>query len=361
MELSLERIEQKVGAATHLYPLDLTLVPRAVTVLLGATQAGKTTLMRLMAGLDTPSAGRVRADGKDVTGMPVRERNVAMVYQQFINYPSMTVADNIASPLKLRGEQGIAARVQELAAKLHIEPFLKRLPAELSGGQQQRVALARALAKKAPLMLLDEPLVNLDYKLREELREELTQLFAAGDSTVVYATTEPTEALLLGGYTAVMDAGELLQYGPTAEVFRRPKSIRVARAFSDPPMNLVAGTAATLGVSLAAGVNLSVPLPALRASNAATPALTIGVRASALRVHGRDGDVALPGQVELAEISGSDTFVHVSTAIGELVAQLTGVHVFELGTSITLYLNPAQVYVFDAAGDLLVAPGVEKR
>ena len=243
MELTLERIEQKVGAATHLYPLDLKLAPRAVTVLLGATQAGKTTLMRVMAGLDAPHAGRVIADGQDVTGVPVRERNVAMVYQQFINYPSMSVADNIASPLKLRGEGNIAQRVQELAAKLHIEPFLKRLPAELSGGQQQRVALARALAKKAPLMLLDEPLVNLDYKLREELREELTQLFAAGESTVVYATTEPTEALLLGGYTAVMDAGELLQYGPTAEVFRRPKSIRVARAFSDPPMNLIAADA----------------------------------------------------------------------------------------------------------------------
>jgi predicted ABC-type transport system involved in lysophospholipase L1 biosynthesis ATPase subunit len=154
MELRLERIEQKVGAQTHLYPLDLTLVPRAVTVLLGATQAGKTTLMRVMAGLDKPSAGRVLADGQDVTGRPVRERNVAMVYQQFINYPSMTVADNIASPLKLRRESGIDARVQALAAKLHIEPFLQRLPAELSGGQQQRVALARALAKNAPLMLL---------------------------------------------------------------------------------------------------------------------------------------------------------------------------------------------------------------
>ena len=352
MELKLEHIGQKVGASTHLYPLDLQLVPRAVTVLLGATQAGKTTLMRVMAGLDKPTAGRVIADGADVTGVPVRERNVAMVYQQFINYPSMTVADNIASPLKLRGEQGIAQRVQELAEKLHIEPFLKRLPAELSGGQQQRVALARALAKKAPLMLLDEPLVNLDYKLREELREELSQLFATGESTVVYATTEPTEALLLGGYTAVLDAGELLQYGPTAEVFRKPKSIRVARAFSDPPMNLLPASAATLGVTLAAGVNLSVPLPANSSS-----ALTIGVRASALRVQSQPGDVALPGQVELAEISGSDTFVHVATPVGELVAQLTGVHQFELGSSVTLYMNPARVYVFDANGELLVAPG----
>lgn len=353
MELMLERIEKRFGAQTHLYPLDLNLVPRAVTVLLGATQAGKTSLMRLMAGLDAPSAGRLLADGQDVTGKPVRERNVSMVYQQFINYPSMTVADNIASPLKLRREQGIEARVLELATKLHIEPFLKRLPAELSGGQQQRVALARALAKKAPLMLLDEPLVNLDYKLREELREELTQVFATGESTVVYATTEPTEALLLGGYTAVLDAGELLQYGPTAEVFRRPKSIRVARAFSDPPMNLIAGSAATLGVTLASSVSISVPLPA-----GSTSSLTIGIRASALRVHGRDGDVALPGKVELAEISGSDTFLHVETAIGEMVAQLTGVHVFHLGSSITLYLNPAQVYVFDAVGDLLVAPEV---
>ena len=360
MELTLERIEKQVGAQTHLYPLDLALVPLAVTVLLGATQAGKTTLMRLMAGLDVPSKGRVKADGVDVTGLPVRERNVAMVYQQFINYPSMTVADNIASPLKLRGEKGIDARVNELAAKLHIEPFLKRLPAELSGGQQQRVALARALAKKAPLMLLDEPLVNLDYKLREELRDELSQLFASGQSTVVYATTEPTEALLLGGYTAVMDGGELLQYGPTAEVFHRPLSVRVARAFSDPPMNLIAARASAGGVTLRGDVALALAL-ALALPNEASGALTVGVRAGALRVHARPGDLALPGQVELAEIAGSDTFVHVHTAIGEVVAQLTGVHVFALGAAVTLYLDPAQAYVFGADGGLLVAPAALTR
>ncbi|RZL94840.1 MAG: ABC transporter ATP-binding protein, partial [Variovorax sp.] len=241
MQLTLERVAKKVGAQTWLYPQSIAPRHGAVTVLLGATQAGKTSLMRLMAGLDTPTEGKVLVDGKDVTGVPVRERNVAMVYQQFINYPSLKVADNIGSPLKLRGEKNVAARVRELADKLHIGMFLDRYPAELSGGQQQRVALARALAKNAPLTLLDEPLVNLDYKLREGLREELTQLFATGDSTVIYATTEPGEALLLGGYTAVMDAGELLQYGPTAEVFHAPQSLRVARAFSDPPMNLLAG------------------------------------------------------------------------------------------------------------------------
>jgi len=351
VELTLERIEQQVGAETWLYPLDLTLVPLAVTVLLGATQAGKTTLMRVMAGLDAPARGRVLADGNDVTGKPVRERDVAMVYQQFINYPSMTVANNIASPLKLRGDKNVAARVQELAAKLHIDMFLERLPAELSGGQQQRVALARALAKDAPLMLLDEPLVNLDYKLREELRNELSQLFAAGRSTVVYATTEPTEALLLGGYTAVLDAGELLQYGPTAEVFHRPKSIRVARAFSDPPMNLVAGTASEHGIALPGGVTL--PLPPSAA--AGLGAVTVGIRAGALRVVARPGDIALNGTVELAEISGSDTFLHVDTPIGELVAQLTGVHEFDLGSRVALHLDASQAYVFGAGGELLAA------
>lgn len=352
MQLALDSISKKVGPETWLYDMSLALHSGAVTVLLGATQAGKTSLMRIMAGLDAPTAGRVTVDGVDVTGMPVRERNVAMVYQQFINYPSMKVAANIASPLKLRGEKNIEARVREIAQRLHIDMFLDRYPAELSGGQQQRVALARALAKGAPLMLLDEPLVNLDYKLREELREELTQLFAAGQSTVVYATTEPGEALLLGGYTAVLDEGRLLQYGPTAEVFHAPNSLRVARAFSDPPMNLLPATAVAGGVRLPGGLELAVPLPAA----AGAGAVTVGVRASALRVQARPGDVSVAGVVELAEISGSDTFVHAATPWGEVVAQLTGVHYFELGTALTLHLDPSQAYVFGADGTLAWAP-----
>ena len=205
----------------------------------------------------------------------------------------------------------------------------------------------------------DEPLVNLDYKLREELREELSALFASGDSTVVYATTEPTEALLLGGYTAVLDAGELLQYGPTAEVFHRPQSIRVARAFSDPPINLLAGRILATGLQLAADTPPAVMLPVMVKSSAdASERVTVGIRAGALRVQARSGDVALTGQVELAEISGSDTFVHIAAAVGPLVAQLTGVHEFELGAAITLYVDPAQVYVFDARGTLLIAPAL---
>lgn len=353
MQLSLQAIKHRVGADVHLHTLDLTLQPGAVTVLLGATQAGKTTLMRLMAGLDKPSSGRVLVDGVDVTGLPVRKRNVSMVYQQFINYPSMTVFDNIASPLKLGGKLSSTAlrdTVNALAEKLHIEMHLDKLPAELSGGQQQRVALARALAKNAPLMLLDEPLVNLDYKLREELRDELSQLFSSGGSTVVYATTEPAEALLLGGFTAVLDAGELLQYGPTAEVFHQPASLRVARAFSDPPMNLLTGQARPQRIDLLPGLVLDL------AGVGTTGPVTVGVRASALRLHSQAGDLAINGRVELAEISGSDSFVHVDSEVGPLVAQLTGVHYFELGAAITIYLQATQVYVFDQQGRLLLAP-----
>jgi glycerol transport system ATP-binding protein len=352
MQLTLDRIQLQVGSQRHLYPMSLEPVPGAMTVLLGVTLAGKTSLMRVMAGLDRPTGGRVLVDGQDMTGVPVRHRNVAMVYQQFINYPSMTVFDNIASPLKLRRgkTQDIAARVNALAAQLHIEHLLERYPSELSGGQQQRVALARALAKDAPLVLLDEPLVNLDYKLREELREELTALFAGGKSTIVYATTEPGEALLLGGYTAVLDAGELLQYGPTAEVFHHPNSIRVARAFSDPPMNLFKAERSASGFRLAGDIEVPRALPT------SSDTLTAGLRAGALGVEPKPGHLPLPGVVGLAEISGSDTYVHAETPAGHVVAQLTGVHRFDLQQNLTLYFNPSNTYAFDAAGKLLASP-----
>jgi glycerol transport system ATP-binding protein len=362
MRLRLEEVSQVVSGHTHIYPLDLELSPNQINVLLGATQAGKTTLMRMMAGLDRPAAGRVLAEGKDVTGVPVRQRNIAMVYQQFINYPSLTVFDNIASPLKLRGDKEVTRRVNELAERLHIEMFLDRLPAELSGGQQQRVALARALAKNAPLVLLDEPLVNLDYKLREELREELGQLFASGESTVVYSTTEPGEALLLGGYTAVLDEGELLQYGPTAEVFHRPNSVRVARAFNDPPMNLIDAEL----ISQASGESNGLSLPGgavwpIETTPDTPQKLVIGVRASAMRLHEQLGDVTIRGKVELAEISGSDTFVHIQSSLGELVAQVIGVHQIELGTQIDLHLSMNDIFLFDAKGPLVAAPRRNER
>ena len=352
MRLVLEDVGKRVGGAVHLHPLRVAPEPGALTVLLGATLAGKTSLLRLMAGLDRPTTGRVLVDGKDVTGVPVRERNVAMVYQQFINYPSLNVRDNIASPLKLQGRGDIDTRVRQVAERLRIDHLLDRLPAQLSGGQQQRVALARALAKEAPLVLLDEPLVNLDYKLREELRDELVALFSTGRATVVYATTEPGEALLLGGHTAVLDAGELLQYGPTAQVFHQPASIRVARAFSDPPMNLLRAIVKDGRIGLPGDASL--PLPE---GMRATGEVTVGVRASRLRIGApQGGQMGLPARVTLAEISGSETYLHVDAAVGSLVAQLTGVHRFELGDTLTLNVDPRDAYVFGGDGTLLSVP-----
>jgi glycerol transport system ATP-binding protein len=361
MQLKLEQVSRHEGAEIHLYPLDLALEPGSITVLLGATRAGKTSLLRVLAGLDVPSKGKIWVDGRDVTGLAVRLRDVAMVYQQFINYPSLTVAQNIASPLRLGGRleaSAIERRVRQIAQRLHIEPFLNRLPAALSGGQQQRVALARALAKSASLMLLDEPLVNLDYKLREELRDEFVGLFDGGGSTVVYATTEPAEALLLGGYTAVIDAGELLQYGPTAEVFHQPKTIRVARAFSDPPINLIPAVAVADGVSLGRNFSLKLRI-ALDTLPIAGAELTLGVRAGAVQLlddSSKSDLLSVPAQVALAEVSGSDTFIHLETPLGNLVAQRSGVHQLDLGDRVIVGIDPDEVFLFDAKGALVLAP-----
>src|ERR1700681_2810227 len=242
MTVTLEKVMRAVDGIPAIRDVSLTLKRGTLSVLLGPTLSGKTSIMRLLAGLDKPTTGRVLVDGKDVTGLDVRQRSVAMVYQQFINYPSLSVYENIASPLRVqrRPREEIEKKVREAARLLKLEPYLTRMPLQLSGGQQQRTAIARALVKGADLVLLDEPLANLDYKLREELRAELPRIFEASGAIFVYATTEPSEALLLGGDTLCMSEGHALQVGGTSSVYRRPDSIRVAALFSDPPLNTVA-------------------------------------------------------------------------------------------------------------------------
>lgn len=357
MVLELERVIVVSGGLTHLHGVDLRLVPGAINVLLGPTQAGKTTLMRVMAGLDRPTTGRVLVDGRDVTGVSVRQRNLAMVYQQFINYPAMTVFDNIASPLKLQKTNSaeILRRVQEVAAKLHIEPLLDRRPSELSGGQQQRCALARALVKRSSLVLLDEPLVNLDYKLREELRVELSTLFADGKTTVVYATTEPLEALLLGGYTAIVDKGRVLQYGPTLDVYNAPVNVDAAAVFNDPPMNMLTSELTGNG-SARLPIGIDVPI-----SRAAVEIGTcrIGIRPGHLRLAPHTPQsIAVPCRLELAELSGSETYLHLHTRDGgiDLVAQLQGVHQIGLGTQLDVFIDPDELFVFGADSKLVSSP-----
>jgi glycerol transport system ATP-binding protein len=354
--LTLEAVTKRVGAETHINAVTLALEPGSFNVLLGRTLAGKTTLLRLMAGLDQPSSGRILEGGRDVTGMAVRKRDVAMVYQQFINYPSMSVYDNIASPLRRQGldRAEIDRKVRATAGMLHIETFLDRLPAELSGGQQQRTAIARALVKGAGLLLLDEPLVNLDYKLREELREELRDLFRETQTIVVYATTEPTEALIMGGSTAVLDEGRLLQHGPTLEVYQRPADTRCAAIFSDPPMNFMDAILSEDRVTLEGGTHLPLSSPV---RNLRPGPCRIGIRANRLSVLRRsEADVAIEARVELAEIGGSETFVHLVHRGVQLVAQQDGVHPYRIGDTIPVYIDPTRVFVFAPDGSLIAAP-----
>ena len=359
MSLVLENITKKVGRETHLYNISLEFETGSRNVLLGRTLAGKTSLLRLMAGLDRPTTGKVLVNGEDVTGKSVRKRSVAMVYQQFINYPSLTVYKNIASPLKIAGvKKGeIDRRVRKTAEMLHIEEMLNRLPTELSGGQQQRVAIARALIGDAELLLLDEPLVNLDYKLREELRVELHDIFEERKAIVIYTTTEPTEALMLGGNIAVIDEGRILQTGPTPEVYHNPATTKVAEVCSDPPINFLKGT--IQGGTVRMGQSIEMPLEDY-IKLLPDGEYAFGVRSNHLFSSRNDReDAEIPAKVELAEINGSETFIHADYDGFRLVVQENGVRLVRIGAEITIYVSPSSFFVYDEAGALVASPSRE--
>jgi glycerol transport system ATP-binding protein len=340
MTLELRSVVKRIGAQTHIHETSLRLAEDGFNILLGTTLSGKTTLMQLMAGLERPTAGEIWFDGKNVTGVAVQRRNVSMVYQQFINYPNFTVFENIASPLRVarmrRAE--IDARVHRIAELLRLTPMLERRPAELSGGQQQRTALARALVKDASLVLLDEPLANLDFKLREELRDELPKLFADRHCTVVFATSDPTEALLLGGHTATLHQGRVTQFGPTAQVYRHPADLTTAQAFSNPPINVAAVVKQGDSIVLSESVRC----------------YTVAIRPHhiGLKPNGHAA-ATLGGKVLIAELSGSESVIHFAHGPLTLVSQSHGVRAIEVGAIASFYLDVGECMYFDADGKLI--------
>ena len=354
--VQIEGVTRRFGAALAVAGVSVDIPSGEFLPILGPSGCGKTTTLRMVSGLTLPDAGRILIGGQDVTQVPSHKRNIAMVYQQFINYPSFTVFDNIASPLRRAGlaKAEIDRKVREAAAILRIEGLLDRLPNELSGGQQQRTALARALVKDAGLLLLDEPLMNLDYKLREELRGELQAIFGGRKSIVVYATTEPMEALLIGGTTVILDEGRALQVGPTLDVYHNPASVRVGEVFSDPPMNLVAGRVEDGNLRLDG--DIIVPRVG-HLADLATGSYRFGIRANHLFVVREMPDlVFFDATVELAEISGSETFIHAARGGFSWVVQEEGVHSFSLGHVVRVFLNPRDIFVFDEVGRLAAAP-----
>jgi glycerol transport system ATP-binding protein len=355
MTLELKGVSKIVDGQVHISPTDLRLEKGTMNVLLGPTSSGKTSLMRLMAGLDVPNEGKVFWEGRDVTGMRVQDRKVAMVYQQFINYPSMTVYNNIASPLRLMGKTAaeIDAAVQKAADLMQLTAMLQRKPLELSGGQQQRCALARALVKEAGLVLLDEPLANLDYKLREELRVEIPKIFEEAGSIFVYATTEPEEALLLGGNTAAMWEGRVTQFDLTPKVYRQPIDATTARVFSDPPMNFLKVSKADGNILFGDGQRAAATGPL---ASLADGRYLAGFRPNHLEIISHSDDaVPFDTQLIVTELTGSETFVHLDHHGDKWVGLIHGVHDLELGSALQVYLDPRHVYIFSEAGDL-VAP-----
>ena len=355
--LELQNLSKKVGSSTHINDVSLTLEKGSLYVLLGATLSGKTSLMRLMAGLDKPTSGDILMNGQSVLKTPVQKRNIAMVYQQFINYPGFTVYENIASPLRVAGvnKKAIDIQVREAADLMKLTPYLDRGVLNLSGGQQQRTALARALVKGAELVLLDEPLANLDYKLREELRIELPRIFAEAGAIFVYATTEPQEALLLGGRTVTLREGSVTQFGKTIDVYNNPTNLETAQTFSDPPMNVIPMQKRGVDFTFSDG-QVSCPKDLLGLPDGA---YNIGIRPHHLMLNQSEATtLKIQAPVSSTEISGSETFIHVSQDDLKLVVLTHGVHRVGIGDHIDIYLDPSKFFIFDQHDALVSAPNV---
>lgn len=346
MTLVLKDVVYRVNNQTHIHPINLELGNNGFNILLGTTLAGKTSLLHLIAGLTPLTEGEIWLNGQNLTHTPVQKRKVAMVYQQFINYAHWTVFENIASPLRLTkmSFEKIKHKVYEISELLQLTPFLQQKPTQLSGGQQQRTALARALVKDADLILLDEPLANLDFKLREELREELPKLFKDKKSILVYTTSEPAEALLLAGHTAVLCEGQLAQFGETAKIYREPKDLRTAKVFSDPLIN-------TVKINKVGGqinINNQVSWP-IESQNMPDGGYTLGIRPHHITLK-PNSPTAVPINVKvlIAEISGSETTIHFDLGGLVWVSQSRGVISLEVGTNIEVFLNTDHCLYFDS-------------
>ncbi len=337
----LEGVVKQHGTTTVLHGVDLAIEPREFFVLLGPSGSGKTTTLRILAGLETVSAGRVLMDGADVTMQEPGERDVAMVFQSYALYPHMTVAQNIGFPLKMIGTPAtdIARAVAESAAKVGIGHLLQRTPGQLSGGQQQRCALARAIVRQPRLFLLDEPLSNLDAKLRLETRLELHRLQRSLGVTTVYVTHDQEEAMTLADRIAVFIDGRIVQVGTPREVYAQPRTIAVAAFIGTPPMNLVAATWAGSEVTIAGR-----RLP-LAGAPVAPRDVMLGVRPGDLRIVPQ----GLPARVERVEDLGDSSIVSFLTDGLALKLKGDALPTVREGEEVHVGFAPEAAHLFDPA------------
>jgi len=354
--VDLRGVSKRFGATEVLRPSNLSVEDGEFLVIMGPSGCGKSTLLRLIAGLETPSSGRIMIDDRDVTDVAAAQRGLAMVFQSYALYPHLTVAENIAFPLRVAGvpKPERQERVAAVAKQLELSELLSRKSAALSGGQRQRVSIARALIKEPGIILLDEPLSNLDAELRVRMRHEFARLHARLGATMIYVTHDQLEAMTLANRIVVMSDGRIEQIGAPIELYERPANLVVARAIGAPGMNLLRGTiegaeggAATIrlgdGQRIAARADLS---------TLGDRSVTVGVRPEDLEP---DAGGPFSGRVELFERLGPMSFVHLGDPgkASTIVARLPSEQRVTLGETMTFAAPPSAVFLFDAEGTAL--------
>ncbi|MDQ0474387.1 ABC transporter ATP-binding protein [Labrys wisconsinensis] len=345
------------GSVAAVKALDLEIRDREFVSFLGPSGCGKTTTLNMIAGLETPSRGRILMDGGDVTRVPPRLRNFAMVFQGYALYPHMTVAENIGFALRVRNldRSEIGRRVADAAERLELKDVLGRYPRQLSGGQRQRVALGRAFVRDPHVFLLDEPLSNLDAVLRVQTRVELKRLFAELDTTAVYVTHDQAEAMTMSDRIAVFRHGVLQQFDTPLAIYRSPANLFVATFVGSPPMSVVDATLDEDGSLRLLGAALPLPEP-VRARLRTGETYRLGLRAEDLAL----APTAAPAmRVDVVEHLGAASIVHLSSPHGRLIAQSGPTEPARAGDVVGVRIDPAMLYLFERQGGTAVlTPGL---
>ncbi|MDQ0473270.1 ABC transporter ATP-binding protein [Labrys wisconsinensis] len=356
-----ERVGKSFGGFIALHSLDIALPDRTFLALLGPSGCGKTTALRILAGLDMPTSGRVLIGSRDVTRLQPRDRDVAMVFQSYALYPHMTIADNIGYPLWIRKMPATerALRIREVAAALEIDRLLERHPRQLSGGQRQRVALARAIVRDPAAFLMDEPLSNLDARLRLTMRGEIKRLCQRLGATTLYVTHDQAEALTMADLVAVMQGGLLQQVAPPDEIYERPANRFVAGFVGNPPMNVLRAIVGEDGLQVG-GVRLGLD-EARRQACLDAGAVEIGLRPEDLGIVEPGTPGALAGEVYVVEPMGNETLVDVRVRGERLAVRAGRGFTARIGAGVGLAFDPANACFFDKTGFTVVHRVNNKR
>ena len=344
--LSIRNVRRSYGAVDILKGIDIEVESGDFLILVGPSGCGKSTLLNIIAGLDKPTEGEIHIGGREVTHALPKDRDIAMVFQSYALYPNMNVAQNISFGLEMRNvpKPERDAAIQRVSKMLQIEHLLDRKPGQLSGGQRQRVAMGRALARNPTLFLFDEPLSNLDAKLRVEMRAEIKHLHNKAQVTTVYVTHDQVEAMTLGDHIAVMKGGLIEQLGSPDEIYSRPATRFVAEFIGSPAMNIVAGQRAANGFA-SHGIDLTLnDQQRSLVGNGHADGILYGLRPEALLL----ADAGLPGTISLVEPTGPETYVLVDTPIGKMMARVPGKVHQAVGENVHLHWSAVEAHLFDA-------------